>query len=447
MKRVESEQISQIKLRKTFENSIDFKCNEIIVNHKKAYLYYLDSLVDYVRTLDLLAERLRDREEEVEPIQHLAMLYGAKVNLSLDEIVKSLLQGMLVIFHGEENLVINTLQTKNSRSIAEAQNENLMHTAMDAFTEDLNMNISLLRKKVITKDLVIQSFTLGEHFPRRLSVLHIKDHANPNVVEMISNCLNDNQKMDISDNQGLMKALNQPRFSIIPNHVSSELTTTAKRYLQDGRVVILLDQYPFALSFPALVSDFWEVKSDREYPVPFMILFRLIRLIALFIAISLPGFYVILNAVNPELLRIQLAVAVINSRAGVPYPVLVEVFINLLIIEMVIEASIRLPKNIAQTITMAGAIILGETLVQARLVSNLLIIIVSASTIAHFALGTYMNSLAIRVYKYVVIVFSIFYGILGLMSAIVVFCFYLGSITTFSVPYLSWTAKWRESSE
>ena len=133
--------------------------------------------------------------------------------------------------------------------------------------------------------------------------------------------------------------------------------------------------------------------------------------------------------------------SITNSREGVPYPVFVELMFMLFIIEMVIEETFVFPKVSAPTITMIGGIILGQAVVQARLVSYFLIIVVAASTIAHFTMGTYMNTVSIRLYKYVVIVFSALYGILGLMSAIVLFCFYLGTISTFEVPYLSFEIK------
>jgi len=443
------EKMKLLQSKEIFENSADFVYTETILNEKKVHICYLQSLVNYKDTLDLLVNQIRNVEIDVDPIQYITSSYNAKVNLSLDELVESILQGMLVIFgqDGQENVVLEPVHLNNTRSISEALNENPIQTSLDAFTEDMNMNVSLIRRKLRTKNLIIQSHSLGTAYPRELSVLYLKDEADPKLVELISNCLNENKMMDISDIQRLMKVLKQPRFSLVPTYVTSELPVAAKHYLQDGRVVIILDHLPFAISFPAIVTDFWAVKTDQDHPLPFMILYRIVRILALLVALAMPGLYVVLNAVNPELLRIQLAVSITNSREGVPYPVLVEVLLMLFIIEMVIEASIRLPKSIGPTITMIGGIILGEAVVQARLMSNFLIIIVAATTIAHFTLGTYMNSLSIRLYKYVVIIFSACYGILGLMSSLVLLCFYLGSISTFSVPYLSFTAKRGKSNE
>ncbi|BBH23592.1 spore germination protein [Paenibacillus baekrokdamisoli] len=443
------EPTNQLHIKQIFEGSDDFIYAETVLNKKKIHICYLQSLVSLKDTLDLLVNQLSHADKDMDPAQYIVLSYNARANLSLDELVESLLQGMLIIFQpdGIENVVFEPLHPKITRNIMEAQNENPIQSSLDAFTEDMNMNVGLVRSKLRTKNLVIQSHSLGSDYPRELSVLYLKDQANPKMVELISDCLNENKMMDISDVQRLLKALKQPSFSLIPTYVTSELPSATKHYLQDGRVVIILDHFPFAISFPAIVTDFWAVKTDQDHPLPFMILYRIIRIIALLVAISMPGLYVVLNAVNPELLRIQLAVSITDSREGVPYPVLVEVMLMLIIIEMVIEASIRLPKSIGPTITMVGGIVLGEAVVQARLMSNFLIIIVAVTTIAHFTLGTYMNSLSIRLYKYVVIVFCALYGILGLMASLVLLCFYLGSISTFSIPYLSLTAKRGKSNE
>ncbi|WP_240415364.1 spore germination protein [Paenibacillus periandrae] len=443
------EKTTQLQINQIFERSYDFICAETVLNNTIVHICYLQTLVSFKETLDLLVNQLSDAEEGMDPIRYMALSYNARVNLPLEELVQSVLRGMLIVFKQDEteNVVFEPLHPSIARSVGEAQNENPIQTSMDAFTEDMKLNVGLMRRKVMSKDLIIQSHSLGSDYPRELSVLYLQDQADPKMVKLIQDCLNENRMMDISDIQHLLKVLKQPRFSLVPTYVTSELPVTTKHYLQDGRVVILLDHFPFAISFPAIVTDFWAVKTDQDHPVPFMILYRIIRVISLLVAISMPGLYVVLNAVNPELLRIQLAVSITDSREGVPYPVLVEVLLMLIIIEMVIEASIRLPKSIGPTITMVGGIILGEAVVQARLMSNFLIIIVAATTIAHFSLGTYMNSLSIRLYKYVVIFFSALYGILGLMSSLVLLCFYLGSITTFSVPYLSYTAKRGKSDE
>ncbi|OCT15747.1 hypothetical protein A8709_15380 [Paenibacillus pectinilyticus] len=430
-----------------FEHTSDFVSRDARIYEAQVHVCYLGTLVQYEESYDTLIARLSHIHSKENPIDLIALSASTRVNVSLTELVSAILRGMLIIFPQEsfDNIVVEPASVNSSRSIGEALTENPIQTSLDAFTEDMYANINLLRKKMRITDLHIQNYTLGSKLPREVTVLYVEGAADPKVIAHIHDCLNKNTKMDVSDVQGLLRALNQPRYSLVPTYTSSELPSTTKHNLMDGRVVIFLDHFPFSLSFPSIVTDFWEVKTDKDQLPLFMYLYRVIRITSLIIALTMPGLYVVLNSVNPELLRIQLAVSITNSREGVPYPVLVELLLMLFIIEMVIEASIRLPKSIGPTITMVGGIILGQAVVQARLVSYFLIIVVAGSTIAHFTMGTYMNTVSIRLYKYVVIVFSALYGILGLMASIVLFCFYLGTITTFEVPYLSFSTKRRKS--
>ncbi|NOV01167.1 spore germination protein [Paenibacillus planticolens] len=426
-----------------FEHNSDFVSKEASLYQVQVHVCYIGTLVQYEESFDTLIARLSHLHGQDDLIDRIAKSPSTRVNVPLTELVSSILHGMLIVFpqEGYENIVLEPSAIDSGRSISEAQTENPIQTALDAFTEDMYANISLIRRKMRIKELHVETYTLGTDLTREVAVLYVDGQADPKVVQLIHTYLNENAKMDISDVQGLLKALKQPSYSLVPTYTTSELPSTTKHNLMDGRVVIFLDHFPFSLSFPSIISDFWDVKTDKDQPALYMYLYRIIRITSLIIAISMPGLYVVLNSVNPELLRIQLAVSITNSREGVPYPVLVELLMMLLIIEMVIEASIRLPKSIGPTITMVGGIILGQAVVQARLVSYFLIIVVAGSTIAHFTMGTYMNTVSIRLYKYVVIILSALYGILGLMSSIVLFCFYLGTITTFEVPYLSLSTK------
>lgn len=116
------------------------------------------------------------------------------------------------------------------------------------------------------------------------------------------------------------------------------------------------------MAMPGFVTDLWSMQGDRNYPFVYMITIRMVRILGLFVSLLAPGLYVALVAVNPEVLRIQLALSVALSREGVPYPALVEALFMLGILEMVVEASIRLPKSIGPTTTMVGELYLAKPL-------------------------------------------------------------------------------------
>ncbi|WJH36495.1 spore germination protein [Paenibacillus sp. CC-CFT747] len=226
-------------------------------------------------------------------------------------------------------------------------------------------------------------------------------------------------------------------WSLIPTALTTELPAQAVYYLKQGRVVLLLSGLPFALVLPKLWTDSFFLATDREFPYLVLIFMRILRILAFFLAIALPGLYVALISVNPDLLRVQLALSVAESRLGVPYPAMVEMLFVLLIVELILEASLRLPKSIGPAITMVGGIIVGQALVEARLVSNLLIIVVAASTIANFVVISVQTSFTLRLLKYFLLLFAGIYGIFGIFTGLFVLGFYMSQVSFYGIPFVS----------
>lgn len=177
-------------IEKMFEISDDFIYTETILNKQNVPVCYLQSLVDYKNTLDLFVNQLREADKDTDPVRYLAEVHHAGINLSLDVLVESVLMGKLIMFSndGKVNAVLEPLNPNNKRSISEAQNENPIQTSLDAFTEDMTMNVGLIRNKLKAKNLIVQSHTLGSDYPRELSVLYLQGEADQKVVGLISDC-------------------------------------------------------------------------------------------------------------------------------------------------------------------------------------------------------------------------------------------------------------------
>ncbi|MCR8635884.1 spore germination protein [Paenibacillus radicis (ex Xue et al. 2023)] len=416
------------------KDNADFTITTVSFSGQLMTLYYLKSLVDLSETLSIMEQ---NPEES---------LQAAPFSI---ELVTSMLSGEIIIrqMDSDKPISLTPVGSKLSRPIMPPQNEHPLQVAFDSFTEDLNTNIGLLRKKVKRKDMVVESHTTGTNSPRDIAFIYVKGEANIKVVEFIKQKLQNNKSNDIKNVADLLKMLEQPQLSLVPTYLSTEIAEETAQNLLDGKVIIIMDQFPFALAFPAIIKDLWSLKSDLNYPALVTFFYRFFRIVGILFAIVTPGLYVILNSVNPELLRIQLAISVAQSREGVPYPAIVEVCLMLVLLEMVIEATTRLPKSIGPTITMIGGIILGQAIVQAQLVSNLLIIILATSTIANFAIAGYMNTVGIRIFKYFTLLLSTMFGIFGLEASIIGLCIYLSGLNTTSVPYMSLSVKGQTSYE
>lgn len=427
-----------LKLNEIFGENSDFVMEASILFQKNIYLCYFRSIVDATKTKETLHSICSDPSKDLE-LEELALLVGGKRKYSLDEAVNGLLEGKLLFFVPQSAgfILMDPSHPALERSITGPQNENVIQSSFDAFTEDMDKNIALLRKNLPSKELKVQSLSVGSLQQRKVGVISLSGKASNFRVDKIVQCLQQNKEKDIVHIQDLLRRLKQPLWNPLSTVPSSELSTEAVRWLMEGRVVIFLDRHPFALTVPGIIFDLWTLMNDLNYPSIITLFIRITRIVGLLISLIGPGLYVALVAVNPEVLRIQLALSVAQSREGVPYPAIIETLFMLIVLEMIVEASMRLPKSIGPTITMVGGIILGQAVVQAKLVSNLLIIILAATTISTFTIVGFQNSLAIRLFKYVILILGSIYGVLGVIIGIAWLCIYLSGITTFGIPYLS----------
>ncbi|MGC5772054.1 spore germination protein [Paenibacillus pabuli] len=433
-------------LHERLEKSSDFISKNVVIANEEFRAYFVETLVDLPTTLSAINQAASSNEND--SLKKMFRPFEEQAIMSLDDLCSNLLNGKLVLFNREGLLtVIEPEHPGISRAVSSPESENPLQSAFDAFTEDMNKNIGLLRKKMVSDQLVIERRESGTQSTKKMAMVYLEGVARTQVIESIRNKLEQNKDRELSTVRDLLSILGHSKFAITPTYISSELPGEMVQHLINGKVVILIDQFAFAFAFPAIVTDLWSTTLDVNYPYLFQVFLRTIRAIGALLAITLPGLYIVLNSVNPELLRIQLAITVAKSREGVPYPSLIEMLLVMLLLEMIIEATIRLPKNIGPTITMIGGILLGQAIVQAKLVSNLLIIILVASAIANFVLAGYMNTTGIRMYKYVVMLISSCFGIWGLEAAMIWIILYFASLNTCTVPYLSLSVKGKAPDE
>ncbi|WP_214626564.1 spore germination protein [Paenibacillus agaridevorans] len=435
-------------LSDSFSNSSDFTIKNYVIRNTEVRLCFLSSLVDFRKTNEYLTRIGSLMAEADSVMEKLALHGGGQENVPYRDAVSALSKGKLLVVSDPENYVLlDPPQVPVERNIQTSLSENMIQASFDAFTENIDTNIGILRSKIASSNLVIDTFGVGSVNPRQMAVVYYRGIIKNEIVDNVLGRLKNNHRREIRNVQDLCRILGHKWWNVIPTSVSTEIPAETVEYLTEGRILLFMDNFPFALVIPAIVSDIWCIKSDANFPVIFMASIRIVRMIGLLVSTVAPGLYVALVAVNPEALRIQLALAVARSREGVPYPAVIEIILMLLILEMIVEASVRLPKSIGPTITMVGGIILGEAVVQAKLVSNLLIITLAATTIANFTVSGITHMLMIRLMKYVVLVLSAIFGILGLIGSLQLIGCYMAAITTMSIPYLSIKLKEAERYE
>nr|WP_225446187.1 spore germination protein [Paenibacillus rhizovicinus] len=397
-------------------------------------------MIDVVRTKLSLQTYIKAAADANLTVDEFKNILGDIQNsTAVDDAITCLLQGKLLIYFEKDDsyVIMEPAPKPLNRAVESPTNENVFLGSLNSFTEDIETNIGIVRKQLLTDNLRVKSFKIGSDEITQLSLVYYEGRANRGLIHKLIDQIEKNKHKQTANLQQLSKKVfGFSSWSLISNFNQTELPQEAVNSLRKGRAILFVDRLPNALVIPGILWDVFCLDSDRNLSLPLMYFLRVLRVLGAFVTIILPGLYVALVSVNPEVLRIEMALSIAQTRIGVPYPAIIEIILMLFVLELILEASIRLPKNIGPTITMVGGIILGQAVVQAKLVSNLLIIILAATTIANSTIVGLQQSLALRISKYVIVVLAAIFGVLGILEGLVLICAYIASLNTYGIPFL-----------
>ncbi|MEE3895050.1 MULTISPECIES: spore germination protein [Priestia] len=341
-------------------------------------------------------------------------------------------------------LILGTSKIK-TRTIEEPVSEALVRGPRIGFTESLSDNTSLLRGSGDIENLSLVKFQVGKRSKKDLVVAYIKEVVNPELVEEVEKRI---KKIDLDNvpESGYVEQLIEDNYlSPFPQVQNTERPDRVIAALMEGRVAILLDGTPFALIAPVTFSMMLQSPEDyyeRWIPGTFI---RFLRYIAVVLSLFTPALYIAFISFHPGLIPTKLAISIIGSRSGVPFPALIEALFMELSIEILREAGLRLPKPIGPAMGIVGGLIIGEAAVQAGIVSPILVIVVALTAISSFSIPQYSVGITLRILRFVAMLCA---AILGLYGVILFFLFmmsHLVKLKSFGVPYMSPAVPYRLS--
>lgn len=359
----------------------------------------------------------------------------------LDEIDKILLSimsgGVILIADGIKGALSIDIRGFSKRAITPSQSEALIRGPRDSFTETLNENLTLIRRRLRDPSLVFKVFKVGLRGQTDVAIAYIDGIAKTELIEEVLRRIN-SIKIDIVLESGYIEQLIEENWwSPFNTLQDTERPDEVVAGIAEGRVAILVDNTPYVLLAPTTFNS--QMLSPEDYYVRWMAanFVRGIRFIASFIALIAPALYIALTAYHPEMLPGQLALSIAASRVGVPFPIFVEALIMELSLELLREAGIRLPSPIGQTIGIVGGLVIGEAAVRAQLVSPIMVIIVALTAIASFIIPTYTLGFSLRLTRFFLMLAASVLGLYGLSLGLLVLLGHLATLTSFGVSYLS----------
>jgi hypothetical protein len=355
-----------------------------------------------------------------------------------DKLLKMVLSGMVAfIFDTEQKAVVFDLRKFEKRSVSEPTEETVIKGAKDSFIESMRMNTALIRRRVRSEFLVMESYTVGKLSKTDISLVYLSNIANMDTVNKIRNILNEIDIDNISTPAFIEEYLIENKKSVFPQIMYSQRPDRIAANLTDGRIALVVDGIPFVYLIPCQLVML--MQSPEDYANHFYIgsALRLLRYLAMLITMLLPAFYIAATTYQNQILPVQLALSTQSAKQNVPFSSSSEVLGLLISFEILIEAGLRLPRAIGTAVSILGGVVIGQSAVSANIVSPLVVVIVCLAGIAGFIVPNQDLSGAIRVVRFLFAVTAAVGGFFGLTVAIILLLTHLCSLDNYGVAYLS----------
>ena len=331
------------------------------------------------------------------------------------------------------------LETRDikGRTVSEAKNESIIKGSQEAFIENIRTNTSMIRKIINNENLIIEETNIGKISQTKVAICYMKNITNDDLVAEVKYRVN-NLDIDFLTSSGQLEQLIQDnKLTPFPQLISTERPDKVANLLFEGKVAIIINGSPFVLVVPAIFIDFLTSPEDRNLNSHFANFFRLIRIIALFFAIFLPGIYVAITNFHQEIIPSELLFAIGSSQEAIPFPVIFEILLMEISFELIREAGLRVASSFSTTVGIIGALILGEAAVSANIVSPILIIIVAFTGICSFAIPDFSLEFSMRIFRFMYIILGYLAGFLGIAFGFYIQFLYLNSLNSFGVSYFT----------
>lgn len=407
---------------------------------KRIAVFYLPYLVDTNKVESHLLDPLLSKTDEWtnEKLLNEIPIGRTAVISILHEIFNKLILGEVFVYIEHENEIVSfSSPHTDERSVEKAETESVILGPQIAFTESLDTNMNIMRQALLSPDLVFEKVMIGTMIPREVRLIYLKSLTNEADIQTMRQRLNDLHIDEVEDISVLKQYIEDSSTNLFPQFYSTELPDRLSYTLKKGKIGVLMEDSPSAIIAPSTFFSFLESPEDLYMRWNVGSVIRFLRMLAMFISISVTPFYVAIVSYQYELIPTELLISLGQSRAAVPFPPIVEAMLIEFLVELLREASARLPTKVGQTIGIVGGIIIGESAVQAGLTSNILIIVVAMSALASYTTPNYLMASSLRMIRFPMIILASIYGIVGILIGFCFLIIHLVKLTSLDRPYLA----------
>ncbi|MDE6967615.1 MAG: spore germination protein, partial [Clostridia bacterium] len=355
---------------------------------------------------------------------------------NFEEMVNRIVSGDVgFIIDGAENYFVLSLRDYKMRGITEPPISTVLRGPREGFVEDMKINMTMLRRRFKTPDLVFDLMQVGKYSGTNIAIAYVYGIADNSIVEEIKKRIKEIDCDGIVDSSYIARYIEDNKYSLFNQIGMAEKPDIVAGKMLEGRVAIICDGSPTVLTLPFVLYEHFQASEDYYIKSYRASATRILRIIAMIIAISLPAAYVALQEFQYHMFPLKFLVVIMNSLQGVPLTPTIEMIVLLLVFEILNEASIRMPRYVGTALSIVGAIVLGESAVSAGLLSVPTLLVTAISTIGLYCVPNEVEAGSILRILFVAIAGVL--GIFGLLLAIILLFAYMVSLKNFGTSYLA----------
>lgn len=365
----------------------------------------------------------------------------------LEQVLFSIMAGnAVIVVDRDDRAIIVDVKGWEHRTVEQPSTELAIRGPRESFTETLRVNTALVRRRIRDPRLKLRTYRLGRRSKTDIVLMYMEDIIDPKIVEEVNRRL-DGIDVDNVVGSGFIEQLIEDSWlSPFPQLKTTERPDKVVAALMEGKLCIVVDHTPYALTLPTTLNDLMQAPDDYYERWLVASLIRLTRFVGTFTALILPSLYIAMVSYFPDMIPTPLALAIAAGRENMPFPAFLEAFLMEGSFELMREAGMRLPGHLGQTMGVVGAVIIGQAAVAANIASPAMVVVVAMTGIANFAIPNLDAAISFRVLRFGLMLLATVLGLYGVIVGVLLIVSHLCILKSFGIPYMApWVPlTWRD---